>query len=290
MKISCNVVQDLLPLYAEDMASVDSKAIVQEHLKCCAGCKNALKKLQIPLVDTTQLEAENLSAVSKTIRRQKRMVAGFAVLVTLTLLISMFLFLISPVYLEAEDAVYSVEINEDGLLMVSCKTNAACYEVKNYTVGTSEKVINYIVAARMWKHLFFKEDGGKGPFYHPLDELVSVTYGYDNSVIWGEEREYNLAHEQSEYAVWIKGLAVVGLCFLVTSLIFRSWRRGLLDCAVIALSGVLAAMISLGFDIRNLVFIASYQPDFTEYLIITAVHWCLILATYFVGRAAFQKM
>ena len=32
MKISCNVIRDILPLYAEDLASEDTKRLVDDHL------------------------------------------------------------------------------------------------------------------------------------------------------------------------------------------------------------------------------------------------------------------
>ena len=39
MKISCNIIEDLLPLYVDDMVSEDSRQLVEEHLKACP--KNA---------------------------------------------------------------------------------------------------------------------------------------------------------------------------------------------------------------------------------------------------------
>ena len=33
MKISCNIIEDLLPLYVDDMVSEDSRQLVEEHLK-----------------------------------------------------------------------------------------------------------------------------------------------------------------------------------------------------------------------------------------------------------------
>ncbi len=42
MKISCNIIEDLLPLYVDDMVSEDSRQLVEEHLKECTTCqKNA---------------------------------------------------------------------------------------------------------------------------------------------------------------------------------------------------------------------------------------------------------
>ena len=33
MKITCNIIEDLLPLYVDDMVSEDSRKLVEEHLK-----------------------------------------------------------------------------------------------------------------------------------------------------------------------------------------------------------------------------------------------------------------
>ena len=33
MKITCNIIEDLLPLYIDDMVSEDSRQLVEEHLK-----------------------------------------------------------------------------------------------------------------------------------------------------------------------------------------------------------------------------------------------------------------
>ena len=38
MKISCNIIRDLLPLYAEDLASEDTRLLVEEHLCDCETC------------------------------------------------------------------------------------------------------------------------------------------------------------------------------------------------------------------------------------------------------------
>lgn len=45
MKISCDVIRDLLPLYVEDMLSNDSTNIVDEHIEQCESCRDELKKL-----------------------------------------------------------------------------------------------------------------------------------------------------------------------------------------------------------------------------------------------------
>ena len=39
MKTDCDIIQDLLPLYAEDHLSAKSRALVEEHPPSCAACQ-----------------------------------------------------------------------------------------------------------------------------------------------------------------------------------------------------------------------------------------------------------
>ena len=39
MKVSCDVIQDLLPLYTDQAASADTVALVEEHLASCPACR-----------------------------------------------------------------------------------------------------------------------------------------------------------------------------------------------------------------------------------------------------------
>ena len=46
MKITCNIIEDLLPLYIDDMVSEDSRQLVGEHLKECAACRKMLDEMK----------------------------------------------------------------------------------------------------------------------------------------------------------------------------------------------------------------------------------------------------
>lgn len=43
--VSCGVIRDLLPLYADQVASPESRALVEEHLNGCEGCRRELEQL-----------------------------------------------------------------------------------------------------------------------------------------------------------------------------------------------------------------------------------------------------
>lgn len=72
MKISCEIIKDLLPLYYDGVCSSDSKIMVEEHLACCDSCKAELcamdDKLPINKAEQNLNEAE---AVKKLSRRWK---------------------------------------------------------------------------------------------------------------------------------------------------------------------------------------------------------------------------
>ena len=46
MKVSCDVIQDLLPLYTDQAASADTVALVEEHLASCPACREDVYKRQ----------------------------------------------------------------------------------------------------------------------------------------------------------------------------------------------------------------------------------------------------
>ena len=51
MKFDCEIIQDLLPLYIDDVCSIKSKAIVEEHVTECSNCKELLDELDELLQD-----------------------------------------------------------------------------------------------------------------------------------------------------------------------------------------------------------------------------------------------
>lgn len=46
MKTDCNIIRDLLPLYADDVCSGESRAMVEEHLNECPECAEELKRIR----------------------------------------------------------------------------------------------------------------------------------------------------------------------------------------------------------------------------------------------------
>ena len=67
----CEVIKDLLPLYVDDVCSEKSKAIIEEHLAECEGCRNYLSSLkgELPPVigeaEVTEIQESEVSFFRK---------------------------------------------------------------------------------------------------------------------------------------------------------------------------------------------------------------------------------
>ena len=48
-KITCSVINDLLPLYIDKVLSSDSTALVEEHLEKCSSCRESLERMESPI-------------------------------------------------------------------------------------------------------------------------------------------------------------------------------------------------------------------------------------------------
>lgn len=112
MNISCNVMDDLLPLYAENMVCEDTSVLVREHLMDCTVCREKMKAFPDKEKEMNQ-SLDSLSRLQKKIRSRRWTAAVFALLLTATVLLSTLAFLISPVYLTAEEAGVQVFLGEN---------------------------------------------------------------------------------------------------------------------------------------------------------------------------------
>ena len=60
-----DIVQDLLPLYHDNVCSEKSRAAVEEHLKTCEDCRTALAAMDAPLPEAKREAADDAAAVKK---------------------------------------------------------------------------------------------------------------------------------------------------------------------------------------------------------------------------------
>ena len=84
MKLECDVIRDLLPLYAEKLASPASSALVEQHLAACPACRAELEQMEkpVPVQPEPQPDAP-LWSIRKTMQKKSIRIAAAAVLAVL---------------------------------------------------------------------------------------------------------------------------------------------------------------------------------------------------------------
>lgn len=73
MKVSCEIIKDLLPLYHDGVCSNDSRAMIEEHLVECDSCKAELKAMDgVLFINNKDQNLKEAEAVKKLSRRWKK--------------------------------------------------------------------------------------------------------------------------------------------------------------------------------------------------------------------------
>ncbi|MBR0463538.1 MAG: zf-HC2 domain-containing protein [Clostridia bacterium] len=101
MKSECDVVRDLLPLYADDVCSPTSREVVEAHLKTCPDCARVLSRLrQSELEDDLHYEKDEVihRQAVRFKRRSARVGSVIACILMVPVLISLILEMTVPAF------------------------------------------------------------------------------------------------------------------------------------------------------------------------------------------------
>ena len=94
MRNECNIIRDILPLYADKMVSADTASFVEENLTGCAECRAELEKLKVADVieaavsDTENDDEKRRKAFAGKINRKRHIViSAFAAVLLIIFLL-----------------------------------------------------------------------------------------------------------------------------------------------------------------------------------------------------------
>ena len=108
MNKDCSIVQDLLPLYAEDMLREGTKEYVDGHLAQCEACRTELTALKTEDVTPASVSAQPLRDLKRQLRRRKLTAVLLAVALALTLAAAGFAYLTAPQYLPYDETEWMI--------------------------------------------------------------------------------------------------------------------------------------------------------------------------------------
>lgn len=124
MKITCEIIADLMPLYIENICSEDSRKLLEEHVNQCEKCSKELEDMKHP-IDCPALKAETQSKDPfLKIRRKVRIKIVLSIIITCFLMITV-MFAIQEVgalhdyFYPTEEAVINNETEQKEWIKVS---------------------------------------------------------------------------------------------------------------------------------------------------------------------------
>lgn len=146
MKIPCNVIQDLLPLYIEKLASKESATLVEEHIKDCNICKNYVTQMEDITANTiTQsIATQSLQLVKNNIKKRKIRAIIFSSLIVFLIMFTLFSYLSKPNYLPYSKDNITINALSNGSIYIKFKDNVTAYNTETYI--EDGKIVTYIVA------------------------------------------------------------------------------------------------------------------------------------------------
>ncbi len=119
MNISCDIIRDILPLYAEEVVSEATREMVDEHLCGCDACTKELAQLKKPAqIEEAAHELDSLKRIRKAILLRRVLAVLASVLLVISVVCGVHCYLNGIVPLSADEIDINTEVSEDGNLLV----------------------------------------------------------------------------------------------------------------------------------------------------------------------------
>ena len=187
-KINCAIIKDILPLYADDIVSEDTKKLVEEHLLNCHDCKKELSLLKTDLetpkvVITEKDDIAFLKKLSLDIKKKRVFTAILAATISAIGVILSFAYLTAPEYLpytQSPEIITANEKNGSVTLSFIGEYELTQREQGSYDISIYNTVWNEIIGITKSQTITV----------NPNNEKVNTIYyvsnaGQDDKVIYG---------------------------------------------------------------------------------------------------------
>lgn len=204
MEVKCAVINDLLPLYVDDVLSKESRELVEEHIKDCESCRKTLEnmkgKISIPVNAELRMdETKSLKGLKRNVDKWKWLVAFVAVFAFIVITVLGVLYMTSKeITIPYDGKNIAVELIEDEYHVVCHERGVTGFSaVGDFRSGEYEIEIT----STLWDKYIVS-------IFHPNDiedfwicekgEITKLIMS-DGTVVWEANEEQMKAHEE-----WVK--------------------------------------------------------------------------------------
>lgn len=191
MKISCNMIRDILPLYVENMASQDTRDIVEEHIASCENCKKRLEGMRTLEELPIDTDIAPLRNIQNTLRREKLQTIILSVMVTLVFTLVTMAYLTEPAYISYNENAVSIIEKDDGTVLLNFSEEVSGFHVEQHPAADNSGYVYDITTwETIWQHKISKNNL-ENTVLNPNGETVASIYYYntdgsENILIYGD--------------------------------------------------------------------------------------------------------
>ncbi len=222
MNNQCNLIKDILPLYVEDMVSVDTKEFVNAHLEQCAECRAELDRMRgstksVPNIDT---DIAPLKRIKKDLFIRRLQTIFFTAIVACAVVMIAFGVLTSPAFFPYSDDLLNVVDNHSGEIIVTFDDRVTGYTcTKEFYEETGSEVYRLNAWATTWD-LYFSNRGNQNVVIPSngksnIQIFFTQNNGSEDVLIYGEKNNLPQAVITLPRQILMQYFILAALTFIV---------------------------------------------------------------------------
>lgn len=193
MRNECNIIRDILPLYAEHMVSPDTASFVEEHLQTCAACQRESAQMQQPQALPASADAAPLLSLRKKLERKRIQAIILTAVLVMALLVSAFAAVDAPIYFPYTEDLITAEPVDNGGIRLTFSEAVTDFD---YTIfpdpdGASRYICSVEAWTSLWDRWFSSDKGALSTIVYPTEpDSTTVLYapndGTESVCVYGE--------------------------------------------------------------------------------------------------------
>lgn len=180
-KLGCAIVRDLLPLYADDLVSEETRAAVDGHLEGCEDCSEHLRNIRSELnaKDHPESERKNVDFLKKVRTKGRKRTVITTVIGILIVLVGISLIYYTGTAAQSADISYQTYVDGNTVTMVM-KAASDTQRISRVSFTSANGMVNVIVYTT--PKLFFGNQ--EKSYSYTLDSFDVTEVHIGNTTLW----------------------------------------------------------------------------------------------------------
>lgn len=148
MKISCNIIRDLLPLYVDDVVCDETKKLIEEHITLCKECMKEVENMGKTVILPNDNDNRQIKKLNRKMTKKRIITVCISIFLTTIILIGLFMYLFVIGYsVSSDDVIVTTEIqysdntylNQEWNINFSLSNERTLQVFRKYVYNTNEE-------------------------------------------------------------------------------------------------------------------------------------------------------